>query len=139
MLLNENQVIKLVKQKKNNIGQMMSYESRLKVMSEPMFFTELESEVGWDEIKRAIYNSVTQEKYQRVLNYFSYPLAIVSISDDIMGDLNRVFNGRNANFGIEYPNKRAEEQTSQMLMNLDTRKYIEKVGRKAFKVNHKLS
>ena len=109
MLLNENQVIKLVKQKKNNIGQMMSYESRLKVMSEPMFFTELESEVGWDEIKRAIYNSVTQEKYQRVLNYFSYPLAIVSISDDIMGDLNRLFNGRNDNFGIQYPNKRAEE------------------------------
>ena len=133
MLLNESQVIKLVKQKKSDIGYMMSYESRLKVMSEPMFFSELESEVGWDEIKRAIYNSVTEEKYNRVLNFFSYPLAIVSISDDILSDLNRVFNGRNANFGIQYPNKRAEEQTAQMLINLDTRNYIEKVGRRAFK------
>ena len=79
MLLNESQVIKLVKQKKSDIGYMMSYESRLKVMSEPMFFSELESEVGWGEIKRAIRNSVTEEKYNRVLNFFSYPLAIVSI------------------------------------------------------------
>ena len=133
MLLNESQVLKLVKQKSSEVGTMMSYESRLKVMSEPLFFRELESEVGWDEIKRAIYNSVTQEKYQRVLNYFSYPLAIVSISDDILGDLNRVFNGRNANFAIQYPNKRAEEQSEQLLLGLDTRAYIEKVGRKAFK------
>ena len=133
MLLNESQVLKLVKQRSSEVGTMMSYESRLKVMSEPLFFRELESEVGWDEIKRAIENSVTQEKYQRVLNYFSYPLAIVSISDDILGDLNRVFNGRNANFAIQYPNKRAEEQSEQLLLGLDTRAYIEKVGRKAFK------
>lgn len=134
MLLSENQLIKLVKsQKRNEVGQMISYESRLKVMSEPLFFSELESEAGWSEIKRAIRNSVTSEKYNRVLNYFSYPLAIVSISDDILGDLNRVFNGRNANFSVQYPNKRAESQANELLLYLDTRGYIEKVGRRAFK------
>jgi hypothetical protein len=111
---------------------MQAYESRLKVMSEPLFFTELESETGWSEIKLAIRNSITPEKYQKVLQYFSYPLAIVSISDDILEDLNRVFNGRNANFNIQYPNKRAEAQAQELLYMLNTRKYIEKVGRRAF-------
>jgi succinylglutamate desuccinylase len=96
---------------------MQAYESRLKVMSEPLFFRELESETGWNEIKLAIRNSITAEKYQRVLQYFSYPLAIVSISDDILEDLNRVFNGRNANFSIQYPNKRAEAQATELLYN----------------------
>jgi hypothetical protein len=89
----------------------MSYESRLKVMSEPLFFRELETEQGWNEIKLAISNSISPEKYQRVLQYFSYPLAIVSISDDMLGDLMRVFNGRNANFSVQYPNKRAVQKT----------------------------
>ena len=112
---------------------MMSYESRLKVMSEPLFFRELETEQGWNEIKLAISNSISPEKYQRVLQYFSYPLAIVSISDDMLGDLMRVFNGRNANFSVQYPNKRAEENAENMLMNLNTRAYVEKTGRRAFK------
>ena len=134
MLLRESQVIKLIQEKKNDkIYQMKSYESRLKVMSEPMFFTELEQEIGWSEIKLAIRNSVTPEKYNRVLNFFSYPLAIVSIADDILGDLNRVFNGRNANFNVHYPNKRAEQSGSALLMDLNPREYIEKVGSKVFK------
>ena len=133
MLLNESQVIKLIKSKSNQLGMMVAYESRLKVMSEPLFFRELESETGWDEIKRAIRNSITQEKYQRVLQYFSYPLAIVSISDDIIEDLNRVFNGRNANFAIQYPNKRAEAQATELLYRVNTRSYVEQVGRRAFK------
>ena len=66
MLLSESQLIKLVKsQKRSEVGHMLDYESRLKVMSEPLFFSELESEAGWSEIKRAIRNSVTQEKYNR--------------------------------------------------------------------------
>lgn len=133
MLLNESQVIKLIKSKSNQLGMMQAYESRLKVMSEPLFFRELESETGWNEIKLAIRNSITHEKYQRVLQYFSYPLAIVSISDDILEDLNRVFNGRNANFSIQYPNKRAEAQATELLYRVNTRKYVEKVGRRAFK------
>jgi len=68
-----------------------------------------------------------------VLQYFSYPLAIVSISDDIIEDLNRVFNGRNANFSIQYPNKRAEAQATELLYKVNTRKYVEAVGRRAFK------
>jgi hypothetical protein len=46
MLLNESQIIKLIRSNDNQIGQMIAYESRLKVMSEPLFFTELESETG---------------------------------------------------------------------------------------------
>ena len=133
MLLNESQVIKLIKSKSNQLGVMQAYESRLKVMSEPLFFRELESETGWNEIKLAIRNSITAEKYQRVLQYFSYPLAIVSISDDILEDLNRVFNGRNANFSIQYPNKRAEAQATELLYKVNTRSYVEAVGRRAFK------
>jgi hypothetical protein len=74
---------------------MMMYQSRLKVMSEPLFFWEIEQESGWSEVKQAIRNSVTPEKYNRVMNFFSFPLPVVSIANDISEDLNRVFNGRN--------------------------------------------
>lgn len=135
MLLNENQVIELLRKQKtqSKIYEMQSYESRLKVMSEPLFFRELESEQGWSEIKLAIKNSISPEKYQRVMQYFSYPLPIVSISEDMISDLMRVFHGRNANFSVQYPNKRAEENANKLLADLDTRSYVEMVGRRAFR------
>jgi hypothetical protein len=101
-------------------------------MSEPLFYQDIQKESGYYEILSSIQKSVTPEKYQRVLNFFSFPLPIVSISNDIIEDLNRVFNGRNANFSIQYPNKRAEQQTQELIYNLNTREYIEKQGRKTF-------
>jgi len=81
MLLAENEIKSLIQKQpnKNKINQMMMYQSRLRVMSEPLFFYELEQETGWSEIKMAIRNSVTPDKYERILNFFSYPLAITSI------------------------------------------------------------
>ena len=135
MRLSETSIIKKIKKKPNSakIYDMMRYQSRLKVMSEPLFFWEIEQETGWSEIKQAIRNSVTEEKYNRVLNFFSFPLPVVSIANDISEDLNRVFNGRNANFSVQYPNKRAEAQTADLLMMLNTRAWIEKHGRQVFK------
>ena len=135
MRLSESSLIKKIRKKPNRdrIQDMINYQSRLKVMSEPLFFYEIEQETGWSEIKQAIRNSVTAEKYNRVLNFFSFPLPIVSISNDISEDLNRVFNGRNANFSIQFPNKRAEQQTSELLQSLNTRDWIEQHGRRVFK------
>ena len=135
MRLSESSLIKKIRKKpnKDRIQDMINYQSRLKVMSEPLFFYEIEQETGWSEIKQAIRNSVTAEKYNRVLNFFSFPLPIVSISNDISEDLNRVFNGRNANFSIQFPNKRAEQQTSELLQSLNTRDWIEQHGRRVFK------
>lgn len=135
MRLSESSLLKKIKTKPNRdkIQDMMRYQSRLRVMSEPLFYWEIEQETGWSEIKQAIINSVSKEKYQRVMNFFSFPLPVVSISNDICEDLNRVFNGRNANFSIQYPNKRAESQTTELLLMLKTRQWIEKKGRKVFK------
>ena len=135
MRLSESSLINKIKKKPNSdkIHEMRRYQSRLKVMSEPLFFWEIEQESGWSEVKQAIRNSVTEEKYNRVLNFFSFPLPVVSIANDISEDLNRVFNGRNANFSVQYPNKRAEAQSRDLLMYLDTREWIEKHGRKVFK------
>ena len=135
MRLSESSLIDKIKKKPNSdkIHEMRRYQSRLKVMAEPLFFWEIEQESGWSEVKQAIRNSVTEEKYNRVLNYFSYPLPVVSIANDISEDLNRVFNGRNANFSVQYPNKRAEAQSRDLLMHLNTREWIEKHGRKVFK------
>jgi len=107
---------------------MMMYQSRLRVMSEPLFFYELEHETGWSEIKMAIRNSVTPDKYERILNFFSYPLAITSIADDVISDINRVFHGRNANFQVQYPNKRFEQAGQELAIKLNTRNFIQKCG-----------
>lgn len=116
----------------SKVGNMKNYESRLRVVSEPLMFYELESETGWGEIKAAIKNRVASDKYEKTMLMFDYPLPITSISSDVMGDLNRVWNGRNANFFIQFPNKRAEDTSQELLFKLNTRQFVEKVGRMAF-------
>lgn len=134
MELSRSQIQKLLKNRGSwtKVGSLKSYESRLRVVSEPLFFYELERETAWNEIKRAIKNRVAPEKYEKTMLMFDFPLPVTSITSDIMGDLNRVWNGRNANFFVQFPNKRAEDVSQEILFQLNTRKFVEKVGRKAF-------
>ena len=80
MILSESQIIQKIKKRPNEdrIQVMKSYVSRLKVMSEPLFYYDIQKESGFYEILSAIKKSVTPEKYQRVLNFFSFPPPIVT-------------------------------------------------------------
>ncbi len=134
MELSRNQVLSLIKTRgrHSKIGNTKRYESRLRVVSEPLMFYELERESAWNEIKYAIKSRVAPEKYEKTMLMFDFPLPVTSIVSDIMGDLNRVWNGRNANFFIQFPNDRAEDSSQELLFELNTRKFVEMVGRKAF-------
>jgi len=51
----------------------------------------------------------------------------------MLTDLYKVFDGRNANFDIEYTNSRLEEAAEDMLSSLNIRQFIENTGKKVLK------
>lgn len=115
--------------KTDEIDDAKLYESRLKFISEPLDKLELADEEGWREYLYDIENRLTGEKYNSVVDFIGYPLPVVAISEDVVADLNKVWNARNANFSIQYPNERAERSANEIFANLKIREFIEKVGR----------
>ena len=136
MQLDDSQIIDLVKSRPNAslIAKGKNYESLLKVVTEPLFSDELESETGWDAIKETMSLPLTDEKYLRCLDFVRLPLPIVNISEDVVADINKVFEARNANFETIYPRKSSQEEVGdRILLNINVRKFIERNGKKVFK------
>jgi hypothetical protein len=67
------------------------------------------------------------------MKYFTFPLTVVNLSNDVMTDVYTVFNGRNASFDVEFDNDRFKEIAEQVLASLDVRSWIEHKGKKVLK------
>ena len=132
MILSESQVIKKVKNPSNSgLVQMgLNYESRIKIFTEPLFYNELKTEHGWKDLNGIMANQLHPDKIERTKSYFTYPLPISNISSDILGDLYKVFDARNANFDVYFTNKRAEIVGIEALEKVNVRNYIEYTGKK---------
>lgn len=134
-ILLDTEIIKRVQNPKNKalVANGLDYESRLKVYTEPLFSNEIRTEYGHVELLRKMRSELHPNKYSSTLKYFSYPLPITSITRDILGDLYKVFDGRNANFQVQYPTASSEAAGNEVLATIDTRKYIEEVGKQVLK------
>ena len=136
MRLSENQVIKLIQKKPNNtnIELGLKYESRLSVFTESLFYNNIERESGYMELLQIMENTLHPNKYKRTKDFFNYPLPIVNISKDVIGDIYRVFDSRNSNFSNDYgDNKTLQEVAESLLTNLGVRHFIETQGKKVLK------
>lgn len=136
MHLEESQIIKLVESRPNSglIQKGLNYESLLKVFTEPFVdYEELNKEKGWEDILETIEAALTKEKYLRTLDFVRTPLPVINISEDVLADINKVFEPRNANFQTFYPHKSQEEQGEAILAKINVRKFIERNGKKVFK------
>lgn len=111
----------------------LRYESRLKLYTEAYQGDEVGDLSAWKELVGTLAKRLTPDKFNSITKYFEFPLSIVNISNDLLTDLYKVFDGRNANFNIEYPNSRIEEAAEATLNKIDIRKFIENVGKKVLK------
>ena len=78
-------------------------ESRLRILTQAFDRESIQQQEGWRELDIFLSNTLTTDKYEAIKKYFTFPLDIVNISNDILTDLYAVFNGRNSAFSIDYP------------------------------------
>lgn len=131
----DSQVIDLVKNKPNKekIVRGLHYESRLRIMTESLFKQEIQIEQGYREVVALMEQHLGREKAQRTLEFMTFPLVTVGLTNDCLLDLYKVFEARNASFKNQYINTTAEERAEQILAQIDVRKFIEKVGKEVLK------
>jgi len=135
MNLSNSQAVELVKRRPNQakIAEGNKYQSRLRVFTLPLDGYALSNETAWQELESSLANKLTAEKFKAITKYYALPLPINNISNDIMLDLYKVFDGRNAHFSVDYPNDRAKEAAEGMLSMLNVRNWIEAKGKRVLK------
>jgi hypothetical protein len=135
MSLSSNQALEAAKNPPNQAQVLKGekYESRLRILTQAYSNEDIQHESAWKEVKNYLFNTLTTDKYNAVLKYFTFPLSIVNISNDILTDLYTVFSGRNANFETKYPNERFKENATTLLSGLNIRQWIEEKGKDVLK------
>lgn len=83
----------------NDISSVKSYESQLRVFTESMQEVELRGESYWVELMGKM-KSRSDKKFDRVKEFARYPLPVVQLSDSILNDYYKVFDGKNRYFNV---------------------------------------
>lgn len=84
---------------KKQIDSVKRQESQLRVFTEDMDIEELGREVFWSSFKETM-KARSARKFDRVFQFARYPLPVVQISDSILSDFYKVFDGKNRHFQI---------------------------------------
>ena len=109
------------------------YESQLKVYTEALTYDESREEEGFKDILQTMRGRLHKDKYDATLKYFTFPLPIVNDTRDILGDLNKVFHARNANFNNSYESKQIEAAAEELFKEMKISNYIHEMGKTVLK------
>jgi len=102
MTLNETQARETLTSpnERSNIDSVRNYESSLRVFTEELDHYELKKEIYWRLLNERIKHRI-EKKYERTTQFMRYPLPIVQITDSILNDYFKVFEGKNRFFNVE--------------------------------------
>lgn len=109
------------------------YQSRLRILTEAFDYDSIQKQTAWQELDRHLRTRLTDAKYNAVVKYWTFPLDVVNITNDMLTDLFYVFHGRNAAFEVQYPNTRLKETSEAMLSTLSVKDWIYEHGKKVLK------
>lgn len=84
---------------KLNIDDSRDEESQLRVFTEKLSKRQLQCEGYWQNLT-AIASARSHKKFERVMQFARYPLPIVSISNSVLSDFYKVFEGKNRHFNV---------------------------------------
>lgn len=132
MILSEEQAKNLIKQPKNSnfIDSVKLYESALRVFTEDLDENELKSEAYWTELTNKMKTRIDM-KLQRVSQFMRFPLPIVQITDSILNDYFKVFEGKNRFFNVSA--NRDITALKDWLINNKPEEWIENQAREVLK------
>lgn len=132
MTLNDNQAKDKIRQPKNksNIDAVKRYESQLRVFTEELDDCELHKEQYWNELTTKM-KMRSDKKFGRISQFMRFPLPIVQITDSILNDYFKVFEGKNRFFNVSA--NRDIETLKRWLNDNKPQMWIEKEARGVFK------
>lgn len=101
MKLNDNQAKETIRQpiNKSKIDAVKTYESQLRVFTEEMDEHELLKEDYWNTLTKKM-QMRSDKKFDRISQFIRYPLPIIQITDSILNDYFKVFEGKNRFFNV---------------------------------------
>jgi len=132
MTLSDNQAIQAIKDPKNreNLDAVKKYESKLRVYTEELDEYELQQESYWTEYQANL-KSIVDRKYKKICSYFRYSLPIVQVTDSILNDFYKVYEGKNRFFNVEA--ERDIMALKDWINDTNLEGWIEKTSREVFK------
>ena len=132
MTLDETTAIKTIKSPRSakKIEAVKDQESQLRVMTESMSQSELTGERYWTNLM-ATMEKRSDKKFGRVKEFIRYPLPVGELSDSILDDFYRVFDGKNRYFNTT--GDRDITRLEEWIREETPEEWIEKQARQVFK------
>lgn len=115
---------------KQQINDVKNHESQLRVFTEVMSENELASESYWQTLMSKM-KKRSDKKFDRVKEFARFPLPVVQLSDSILNDFFKVFDGKNKYFN--YDSNQDVKLLSEWMQESEPAKWIEKHAQKVFK------
>ena len=99
MILNEQMAMDVITnpKSKKEIQAVKIQESQFRVFTEDMSNDELKGETYWNNLLKQM-KTRSDKKFDRVIEFARYPLPVVQLSDSILNEYYRVFDGKNRYF-----------------------------------------
>lgn len=132
MKLDESQAIQVIQQPKNKeqIDSIKLQESQLRVFTEELDRTELSKEPYWGRLLEEM-KTKSDKKFVRISQFMRFPLPVVQITDSILNDYFKVFDGKNRFFNIE--SDRDIKTLEMWVEEINPQKWIEANAREVMK------
>lgn len=101
-VLNQDQAINVITSpvSEKYIRQIKVEESQLRVFTEELSEIDLTKEIYWKLLHDKM-KSRSDKKFKRVIQFARFPLPIIQLSESILSDFYRVFEGKNRYFNVE--------------------------------------
>lgn len=132
MTLSDAQAKEIIQSPKNSIRieEVRDQESSLRVFTEEMSATELLKESYWPKFLNHLEKRI-EKKYQRLVEFFRFPLPVVGITDAILNDFYKVFEGKNRFFAVNSPDDITDLR--EWIVANDPETWVEEEGREVFR------
>lgn len=132
MVLDQTKAVEVIKNpaSKSHISSVKNLESQLRVFTEDMTTFDLASEVYWQSLLTQM-KARSSKKFDRVIQFARYPLPVVQITDSVLNDYYKVFEGKNRFFNFE--GDRDIDRLRVWTEQNKPAKWIEDVARDVFK------
>jgi len=116
---------------KHELSSVREHESALRVFTEELSEAELEKESYWNSLQNTMKKRVASGKHERVCDFIRYPLPVQQLTDSIIGDFNKVFDGKNKYFNIQ--GDRDVTRLEKWVKNKNLERWIEETASEVFK------
>lgn len=132
MILDEQTAKDVIKNPRSSkeINSVKKQESQFRVFTEDMSDDELKGETYWNNLMVQM-KKRSNKKFDRVIEFARYPLPVVQLSDSILNEYYRVFDGKNRYFNVN--GDRDIHLLDEWIVKNQPEKWIEMHGRQVFK------